>query len=199
VLRSGLVLLLAACTTPWRPLFDGRSLDGLLVTDFGGQGAVHVTDGALVLDQGSPLTGVTIVRELPAGDYELELTAARLLGSDFFCGLTFPVGTDGSDCLTLVLGGWGGSVCGLSSLDGDDAAHNDTRRTRHFELGRPYRVHLQVAGDRVRATVDGEVLVDCDLRGRALSLRAEVEPSRPFGICSFATRAAIRDLRWRPR
>ena len=198
---------------PWNALFDGRSLAGWRESAFGGNGPIELVDGRLLLGQGSPLTGVTWIGSaaggadavprdgaaagdlpFPRDGYELELEAARLLGNDFFCALTFPVG---GAHLTLVLGGWGGSLCGLSCLDGLDAAENETRSHRRFERGRSHRVRLRVAEGRVAAWLDGEPLVDVDTRGRVLSLRPEVEPSRPLGIATFATQGAIADVRWR--
>jgi hypothetical protein len=74
---------------------------------------------------GSNLTGVTGTGEVPAGDYEIELQAMRLAGSDFFCGLMFPVQTD--HC-SLIVGGWGGALVGLSSLNFHDAPTIRRRR-----------------------------------------------------------------------
>jgi hypothetical protein len=186
----------AAATGPaWQPLFDGKGLGAFASTDFGGQGEVAVRDGALVLGIGSPLTGVTWTGEPPAGSYELEVVATRLQGGDFFCGLTFPVG---QDHLTLVLGGWGGSLCGFSSLDGNDAAHNDSRCMRGFADGQDYTVRVTVTPEQVAATLDGQPLCAIDPRKHALSLRPEVRLSRPLGLASFATESAIRQVRWRP-
>jgi len=175
-------------------LFDGSSLGQFVSTDFGGQGEVTVHDGRLQLGIGNPLTGVTWTGPLPPAEYELEVTAHRVLGSDFFCGLTFPVG---DSHLTLVLGGWGGSVCGLSSLNGLDAAHNDTRKTRYFAPGRDYTASVRVTRERVAVTLDGEAFVDVVLAERVCSLRPEVLLSRPLGLASFATEAAVRSCRWR--
>ncbi len=182
-------------SAPWIELFDGRSLRGFAVTDFGGQGEVAVEDGAIEFDFGTPLTGLTWTGAPPRGDYDLEVTAARVEGTDFFCGVTFPV----HDAhLTLVLGGWGGSLCGISSLDGEDASSNETRTLRRFEEGRDYRVLLRVRQDHLEVDLDGAPLLRAALEGRALSLRPEVELSRPLGIASFGTRARVRALRWRP-
>lgn len=180
---------------PWLELFDGRSLAGWAVTDFGGQGDVTVADGALRLDFGNPLTGVTRTGPTPSGAYELEVVAAREAGTDFFCGLTFPVG---DAHLTLVLGGWGGSVCGLSSLDGRDANQNTTRRLMGFADGRDYTVRVAVTSAAVAVSLDGAPFCAADLRNHTLGLRPEVLQSRPLGIASFATRARIRAVRWRP-
>ena len=37
----------------WRPLFDGRSLDGWKPTPFGGEGEVTVADGSIAIARGS--------------------------------------------------------------------------------------------------------------------------------------------------
>jgi hypothetical protein len=184
-----------APAAPWVELFDGRSLGAFVSTEFGGEGEVVVRDGAIHLGFGSPLTGITWTgAPPPAGDYELEVTASRRLGSDFFCGLTFPVG---DAHLTLVLGGWGGTVCGLSSLDGLDAAHNATRTLRRFETGRPYTVRVAVAAGRVVATLDGQLLCAAESSRHTLSLRPEVELQRPLGLACYATQATVHAVRWR--
>jgi hypothetical protein len=181
-------------STAWRSLFDGESLAGWEITNFGGEGDVHVDSGALVLEQGSDLTGVHTHREIPNIDYEVELDAMRVDGIDFFCGLTFPVGDD--PC-SLIIGGWSGGVCGLSSLDGADASENETTTYKQFENGKWYRIRLRVEQHRIRAWIDDEEIVDVDTTGRKLSVRIEVEASRPFGFASWQTTAALRDIRIR--
>ena len=59
----------------------------------------------------------------PKVDYEVNLDAKRVAGNDFFCGITFPVG---KRFCSLIVGGWGGATVGLSSIDGKDAAENET-------------------------------------------------------------------------
>lgn len=185
----------APCEQAWIDLFDGRALGAFVATEFGGEGAVELRDGCIQIDMGSPLSGITWTGAPPRGSYELEVVAARRLGTDFFCGLTFPVG---ADHLTLVLGGWGGTVCGLSSLDGKDAAHNATRTLHRFEPGRDYTVRVRVDANAVSATIDGVPLCSTDLAGHALSLRPEVLLSRPLGLANFATATSVRTVRWRP-
>lgn len=184
-----------AVPAPWIELFDGRGLGAFVPTSFGGEGPVEVQDGALQFGFGSPLTGVTWTGTPPRGAYELEVVAARRQGSDFFCGLTFPVG---EDHLTLVLGGWGGSVCGLSRIDGLDAAHNETRTLRRFTAGRNYTVRVVVHPDHVTAELDGAPLCAVPRAGRRFDLRPEVLPNRPLGLCAFATAATVQRVRWRP-
>ncbi len=199
-----IVLCLASCSSPveggdepgWTRLFDGTGLAGWEVTRFGGEGEVELQDGRMILGRGSPLTGVTWRGELPRGEaYEVRLGAARLDGTDFFCGLTFPVG---EDCCSLILGGWGGALVGLSCIDGWDAASNETTRFVSFEAGRTYRVRLRVSPERIEAWIDGESIVDVAIAGRKIGVRSEVLLSRPLGIAAFSTIAAISDVRIRP-
>jgi len=180
--------------TEWTSLFDGRTLNGWKVTQFGGEGTVEVKNGELRLGVGNDLTGVTIDRPIPRTNYEVTLDAKRVDGSDFFCGLTFPVKKD--PC-SLILGGWGGGVCGLSSIDGSDASENMTTKYRKFENGRWYSVRLRVTGNKIEAWLDKEQIVDQELPGHSISIRTEVEASKPFGLASYETLAALRNIRIR--
>ncbi|MBW3538834.1 MAG: DUF1080 domain-containing protein [Planctomycetes bacterium] len=179
----------------WMSLFDGKSLRGWSITKFGGEGKVEVEDGRIVLGFGNDLTGIHTTRKLPTIEYEVELEAMRVDGTDFFCGLTFPVGE--APC-SLILGGWGGGVCGLSSIDGLDASENETTTYREFKNGRWYRVRLRVTSRRIQAWLDGKEIVDQDIADRRISIRYEVEPSKPFGIASWQTTAALKNIRLRP-
>ncbi len=179
----------------WQPLFDGKSLAGWEPTNFGGQGDVEVKDGAIYLAMGSDMTGITSARDdLPNMSYEISLEAQRVKGSDFFCGLTFPVGE--SPC-SLIVGGWGGATVGLSSLDGADASQNETTRYMSFERGRWYRIRLAVMPERITAWIDDEQVVDVATSGKKISIRPEVDRSRPLGVASWCTTAAVRDLKIR--
>ena len=70
---------------------------------------------------------------MPRINYEVKLEARREEGSDFFCRLTFPV--NDSFC-ALILGGWGGTVVGLSTIDGLDASEKETSRLMNFDLNK---------------------------------------------------------------
>ena len=184
-----------ASPVPWRTLFDGKTLTNWKSTNFGGEGEVVVEDGALVIDMGNPLTGVTWAGPpLPKVNYEVELEARRMAGSDFFCALTFPVKDSHA---SLVLGGWGGSLIGISSINGFDASENDTTDYFRFEKNRWYKIRLQVTDTHLRAWIDDKPIVDFEHADCKLSVRIEVEPSRPFGIATFETKGAVRNLRLR--
>jgi hypothetical protein len=178
----------------WQPLFDG-TLTNWQSTKFTGEAAVTIEDGQLILAAGRPLTGITWAGPaLPTTNYELALQAKRVEGRDFFAGITFPVGD--SFC-SLILGGWGGTVVGLSSINGVDASENETSQSREFELGRWYNVRIRVTTARIEAWLDDARIIDQDITGKKISTRVEVDPSKPLGIASYRTTAALRDIRLR--
>ena len=174
-------------------LFDGKTLSGWRVSDFAGKGPVRVEDGKLILEMGT-MTGVTYTNDIPTMNYEIGVEAMRVDGSDFFCGLTFPVGKD--PC-SLIVGGWGGGVVGLSSLDGQDAANNETTQYINFEKGRWYRIRLRVMPTKIQAWIDDDKVIDAETADRRISIRLEVEESRPLGFASWSTTAALRNIHLR--
>jgi hypothetical protein len=184
----------AAETGEWKPLFDGKSLDGWTSTKFGGESSVEVEDGQIVLGMGSSLTGVTFTGEAPRTNYEISLQAKKVEGIDFFCGLTFPV--DDSHC-SLIVGGWAGAVVGLSSIDGRDASENETTRYMTFKRGQWYRVRVRVTPAKIEAWIDEQQVVDQKLEGHQISTRNEVVLSKPLGIAAYETKAALRDIKIR--
>ncbi len=193
----------APAPTPVRPsnpaatnaqsLFDGKSLDGWSVTDFAGRGPVKVDAGRILLETGV-MTGITWTNDLPKMNYEVTLEAMRVDGSDFFCALTFPVN---SEPCSFIVGGWGGGVVGLSSVDGEDAAHNETTSYMNFENGKWFKIRVQVTPTRIEAWIDKDRVVNLETKGRTLSIRPEVELSKPFGIASWSTTAALRNIQIR--
>jgi lysophospholipase L1-like esterase len=186
---------LRARAAGWRTLFDGKSLAGWQATDFYKPGKVLVHDGAIVMEKGNRMTGVTYARkDFPRLDYEVTLEGKKLAGEDFFCTTTFPVGT--TYC-SLVVGGWGGQVVGLSSINGSDASENETTRSKEFQANRWYRIRLRVSTNRIEAWIDDEKLVDADTAGRKISTRIECLPCQPFGIATWDTIGAVRDIRVR--
>ena len=142
-----------------RALFDGKTLAGWAQSGFEGEGEVKVDPsfkdgrGAMIIEPGVTLSGVTLRRggELPRTNFEVSLEAMRLEGSDFFCGLTFPVGKSAA---TFVVGGWGGMVVGISSIDHADAAENETTAGIAFEDNRWYRIRVRVTDTKLEAWVD---------------------------------------------
>ena len=148
-----------------------------------------------MIESGDSLSGVNWTNGVPKTNYEVALDAMRVEGADFFCGLTFPVGE--TNC-SLILGGWGGAVTGLSSVDGEDASENETSRNMKYERGRWYRVRVRVTDAKIEAWVDAEQIVDVKTKGRKIGLRfGEIELSRPLGLATYQTRAALREIKIR--
>jgi Domain of Unknown Function (DUF1080) len=181
--------------TGWKSLFDGKTLTGWKQSDFYGAPKNHVKDGAIVLEKGKVMSGITYGKsDFPKMDYEVTLEAKRIAGEDFFCTTTFPVGK--SFC-SLVVGGWGGTVVGLSSLNSMDASMNETRKDKEFKPDQWYRIRIRVARKKIEAWIDAENMVDLDTTDRKISIRIECNASRPFGISTYQTSGAVRDIRVR--
>jgi hypothetical protein len=198
----------AAAEPEWQDLFDGLTLTGWCVTDFAGHGEVRVVRSfksekaepgvrgtpAIVMDSGAVLTGINWTNAMPKMNYEVSLEALKIDGSDFFCGLTFPVR---DTFCSLIVGGWGGGVVGISSLNDYDASENDTTKFMSFESGHWYRIRVRVIPNRIQAWIDKEKVIDVDTTDRKISLRpGDIEMSKPFGVAAYQTGAALRDLKW---
>lgn len=146
---------------------------------------------------GTDLNGVRWTGPLPSVPYAVELEARRMSGSDFFCGLTFPV-RSGKDCVSLIVGGWGGSLVGISSIDGLDASENTTGSQQEFENQRWYRIRVEVDKERIQAWIDDRQVVDAHTEEQKLSLRpGPIEDCAPFGLATWLTIAEIRGVKWR--
>ncbi|MFM7070860.1 MAG: DUF1080 domain-containing protein [Planctomycetota bacterium] len=184
----------AANAEGWLPLFNGRNLEGWKLTKFGGDGEVEVVEGELILNQGGPLTGVTWTKAFPKVDFEISLEAQRVEGTDFFVGLTFPVRDSHA---SLIVGGWAGSVVGISSLDGRDASENETTQVMKFDNGKWYKFRVRVTADRIKAWIDEAAVVDVSIKDRKVTTRNEVTLSQPVGLATYDTKAAIRKLQYR--
>jgi hypothetical protein len=195
--------LLLAASLPWlaspranaapgtTSLFDGTSLGFWKPIVFGGEGEVSIVNGALRLERGNDLTGVVWTGKLPGASYRLQMEAMRVDGSDFFCAVTFPVGR--SHC-TFVVGGWGGTVVGFSSLDGLDASENETSHAVTFENRRWYQVAIDVTPTHIKGFIDGKVVAEAATAGKDVDVRIEMLPCRPLGLASWRTIADIRNI-----
>jgi len=183
----------------WEPekgksLFNGTSLDGWEITDFTGHGKVSVSDSSIILEKGSRCTGVRYLKKFPKTNYEVTLEAKRVEGLDFFCGMTFPVK---DEFCSLIIGGWGGTVVGLSSIDGLDASENFTGMMKRFRKNQWYHIMLRVKENKIEAYINHVNVVDFELGDHKFSVRSEVRPSRPFGIATWKTTGALRRIRLR--
>ncbi|MCX7428631.1 MAG: DUF1080 domain-containing protein [Planctomycetia bacterium] len=178
----------------WKSLFDGKTLDGWKVPVFGGDGEVKVADGTIVLGLGQGVTGATWQGKPPRTNFELSLEGVRLDGNDFFATTTFPVGE--SYC-SLVVGGWGGTVVGISNVDYYDAGDNVTTKFFDFKKNRWYTIRIRVSDARIEAWIDKEQLVDLPREGHKFNTRFEVDANQPLGVASWCTKGAVRNIRLR--
>ena len=184
-----------AAEEKWQSLFDGKTLGSWKSTEFGGEGRVTVSNGQINLEAGATLTGITWSGgELPKTNYEISLEAKKMSGNDFFCGFTFPVGK--SSC-SLILGGWGGGIVGLSSINGMDASENETTQVMDFPTNRWYRVRVRVTKTKIEAWLDDQSIIDVVTTGKRISIRPEVDLSQPLGVATWMTGAAIREIKLR--
>ncbi|AMY09943.1 hypothetical protein LuPra_03170 [Luteitalea pratensis] len=172
-------------------LFDGKSLGSWKPVAFGGEGEVSIVNGAIRLDRGNDLTAVVWTGKVPGPNFRVQMEANRVDGSDFFCAVTFPVA--GSHC-TFVVGGWGGTVVGFSSLDGLDASENETSHTMTFENGRWYQVAVDVTPTHIKGLIDGAVAAEANLARREVDVRIEMVLCRPLGLASWRTVSDIRNI-----
>jgi len=160
------------------------------------EGSVSIRDGEITLHLGQPMTGVRFgawqSAKLPLMRYRIEYEAMRVAGNDFFCTVTFPVN---DTHVSLVVGGWGGTLVGISSIDEMDASENNTRGNAYFENNRWHKVRIEVRDDDLRAWINGKAFVNVSTQGHHLGLRAgNIEKCAPFGFASYATQSRIRNV-----
>ena len=203
VFFAGWVLLAVAASLPaaepqnapgGKALFDGKTLAGWKSTPFGGEGKVFVKDGTIVMQQGHEMTGITWTGKPPRGNFELTLEGMRLDGGDFFCTTTFPVG---DKFCSLVVGGWGGTIVGISCVDHFDASENLTSTFREFKNNTWYRIRIRVTDPKIEAWIDDKQAVDLERKDHEFGVRMEVDQSRPLGIATWNTSGAVRNIRLR--
>lgn len=178
-------------------LFDGKSLGKWKATEFGGEGAVVVEDGQIIVNAGSSLSGVNWTGgELPKTDYEIELDVKKVSGSDFILGLTFPYK---KDYATFVLGGWGGALVGISSVNGNDAANNEYATAKEFPKGQWFHVRLRCTDKKIQGWIgDGaEPILDVDTTDKTIGTRADIDLAKPLGLSTYQTSAAYKNIKLR--
>ena len=178
-------------------LFDGKNLGDWESVDVGGSGAASAEDGQIIIEQGESISGVVYkkAKDLPMQNYEISLEAMRTRGVDFFCGLTFPVGSE-KTCLTLVLGGWGGSVTGLSSIDGMDASENNSSSYQRYEDNKWYKIRLRVMPKEIKVWINDKEVVNTDIEGKKLGVRpGPIESYLPLSLTTYNTAAAYRNIK----
>lgn len=178
-------------------LFNGTDLTGWKIVDtedFESHGKVSVQDGTIRLEQGDPFTGIAWTGEFPKNNYEANLEAMRVDGYDFFCGMTFPIGDSWA---TLIVGGWGGMVVGISNVDDMNASENQTTRGISFELKQWYPIRLRVTTPKIEVWIDSKKVIDLAREGHRFNVWPEQQPIRPFGVATWMTTGALRNITMR--
>jgi len=181
----------------FKPLFDGKTLGDWKAVkegEFKEGGKVSVTDGCLHIAKGDTCSGAKYTGKFPTNNYEITLEAQRLEGSDFFCGLTFPID---DKQLTLIVGGWGGGVLGLSCIDGYYAADNETVYGMETKSKQWYPVSVAVTGTKIVVKIEGDEIIEFDSKDRKIEVSDEMKPCAPLGIATWQTTGAIRKIQWR--
>ena len=200
------ILVFAVCSSAQPPvqtdgkrqeltLFNGTSLDNWSKTDYAGKGEIFIDDNqTLVMEMGATLSGIHWTGDdLPVDNYEISLQARRTMGSDFFCGLTFPYKDSHA---TLILGGWGGSLIGISSIDDFDASENETGDAYIFEEKEWYDIRLQVTESEVTVWINEETVIDAKLAGKKVTMRVgEIEMSIPLGLTTYGTTGEFKNIK----
>jgi hypothetical protein len=167
-----------------------------IISEYGTSGEIVIEGGELRIGFGDGLSGVTWSKPetLPKMDYEIQLEAKRTTGVDFFCGLTFPVA---DSFASLIVGGWGGALVGISSLDGADASHNETRKAVELDDNRWYTIRMRVTKNKLEAWIDKDKLVDVATTGKKVSIREGIEAATPLGIATWNTSSAVKNIKIR--
>jgi len=160
------------------------------------EGRVTIKGGEITLDVGQPMTGARFTAwqsaKLPRSRYEIEFEAMRVEGNDFFGSVTFPVK---DSHVTLIIGGWGGTLVGISSIDDLDASENTTMGNAFFKNNEWHKVRVEVRNEDLRVWIGGKLFVNTSIKGRKLGLRAgDIEKCAPFGFTTYATRARVRGV-----
>lgn len=159
-------------------------------------GEVTEENGVLSMAYGDQLTAAKWTGAVPSMPFELEYEARRVNGSDFFGAVTFPAREN--EFVTFIIGGWGGGLVGISSIDDLDASENETGSSMKFETGKWYRVRLVRSAEKIETWIDGEKVVDVDTTGRKLSLRpGPISGCTPFGFGTWQSTGEIRGAKWR--
>ena len=182
----------------WDWLFDVAAKHGGAESKYTGQGKVTIENGVLRLGVGDEMTGFNwpdLEKEkLPNQNYEISFDARRVEGTDFFAGLTFPYS---DKPVSWIVGGWGGTVVGLSNVNGFAAVENETTKTMEFADQRWYRLRLRVSQHKIEAWIDDEKMIDLPTEDKEFTIRWSVEASKPLGFATWNTGGELRDIRIR--
>ncbi len=193
LITLGALLSLTLCAQT--NLFNGKDLTGWKRAEISGSGEIRVLpDGTVECGSGCSMSGIAYTNSFPAMNYELALEGLRVEGSDFFIALTIPV--EQSFC-SVIIGGWGGGLCGISSYDGADAANNQWAEGLTLKNNRWYKLVVRVTPGVIQIALDRDLYtarVEFD-DSKRLSLRfGDIEATRPLGLATYETKAHWRNF-----
>lgn len=160
------------------------------------EGRISVNREGVTLPAGLPMTGCKFPAwndlHLPGTNYRITYEAMRVEGDDIFGMCTFPVVSHQTHA-TFVIGGWGGTLTGISSIDFKDASENSTRAEQRFADGVWHRVKIEIRPDDILAWVNDRLVVNVSIKGRKVGLRAGfIDHCLPFGFATWNTTAKVR-------
>lgn len=198
------ILLLASCRptsvvpVSW-DLLDDKNAALWQQAGIPDEGRISVAKGELTMSIGAPMTGCKFPNwtglGLPGTSYSISYEATRVEGDDIFAMCTFPVSSHDAHA-TFVLGGWGGTVTGISSIDFSDANENSTRGEQRYENGVWYRVRIEVRPEDIRALVNDRPMVNVSIKGRKVGLRTGfIDHCLPFGFATWNTMGKVRKVK----
>jgi hypothetical protein len=58
-------------------------------------------------------------------------------------------------------------------------------------------VRIRVTPAKIEVWLDDRQIINQDLKGNRVTIRLEMDPSRPLGIATWKTKGAVRDIRLR--
>ena len=184
-------------TNEWISPFNGSDLEGWKVhtkSEFETYGNASVTNGAISFQAGGPYTAISLLGAFPTDNYELELNFKRTTGQDILCGMLLPVGTNH---VSMVMGGWGNWVVGLSCIDNMVASDNETSFNMSFDNDRWYHVRVQVTPEKFEAWIDKKQVTNLERKGRKITPYPGLEVLAPFGLFTWDTSSMMKDIRYR--
>ena len=91
----------------------------------------------------------------------------------------------------------GGGVVGLSSIDGSNASENETTSYMNFVNGRWHHIRVRVEPAQIQAWIDEDRVVNIETTNKTFSIRIEMESSKPLGIATWNTAAALKNIQFK--
>jgi hypothetical protein len=186
-----LVTLTLSCTSTFNQDINLLSRQWQ-ISPYGSGGEVTQDQQILKILMGDPICGINWNDpDLPVINYQIEFEARRTIGNDFFVGLTFPY--KDTFC-SLIVSGWGGTVTGLSSINGLDASENESSCQLDIENNSWYKIKLSVKENYIIAHFDDQQIIKVNTLNKIIDIRPEVEPSKPLGLATFYTSAEYKNI-----